>query len=264
MARFAAQLRTAQSAHAAVNSLEAVARDQIDQAFDAWDAGLYDARTVRYRLEQIVRQAYRSSVALAVAHVGRQTEDLVPNWRPTNRVFVTPYLTSLISDIRRNLREYKADGLTPEARRRAVLRMRHSAGVAVQRGYTDALISGYGEMADMGLVLKKVWVARPTACPECARLHGTEVGLTDEFPRGRLPVYIDLMGPPAHPHCQCQVVIFVVTLENAFDRVDLDEIPTPDRPQSMTAEAVRRMPSKIFTAFVTFVTSALDRLRRRR
>jgi hypothetical protein len=263
MARFAAQVLSAGQAHDAVNALEAYARQQIASLFDSWDAGHLDDRTVRYALEKVIRDAYRGSVALAIEHVRRQTEDLVPGWSPQQRVFVTPYLTSLVSDVRRNLRAYKVLR-TDKARRTAVLRMMHSAGVAAQRGYTDSLVSAYGEMKDMGLTLRKYWVANfvgHTPCPQCQRLHGTEVGLDESFPIDGFPVYLDLTGPPAHPHCQCHLAVIVVTLENVFDKVDLAKPTQATENKSMSAARVRAMPAQIFTGFIGFVRKALAKIR---
>lgn len=261
MPSFKDQIIAATQAHLTVNALEEAAREQITQTFDGWDAGLYDARTVRYRLERIVRDTYRGSVALAVAQTTEQAG--IPGWKPTERVFVTPYLTSLIADVRKNLRDFKAEGKTEKARRRAILRMRHSAGVAAQRGYTDAVIRANVELADFGMVLRKVWVSRlsPTyqPCPQCVALHGTEVGLEEEFPTGpyRAP-YMDLLGPPAHPHCQCWLVVLTVALENVLDKPNLEK-PQADeeQPTSMTAKSVRSLSGLAFLALVKFVTKVV-------
>lgn len=95
-----------------------------------------NAQTVRYRLEAIVRAAYRTSAAVAAEHTARQSE--IPGWYPQGQIFNTQYLKDLISDIRRNLRDYKSSDKEDKARRKALLRMQHSAGVGAQRGYTDA------------------------------------------------------------------------------------------------------------------------------
>lgn len=263
MARFAEQVRRARTAHLTVNALEDTARAQINQAFDVWDAGELDAQTVRHRLERIIRDAYRGSVALAVAQVAQAAE--IPDWKPRERVFLTPYLKSLLEDVRRNLREYKSAGKTDEARRRALLRMRHSAGVAAQRGCTDALVAAYSEMEEFGLSVRKVWMANLTAgtppCDQCRALHGSEVGISEEFPHvGSYVPYIDLVGPPAHPQCRCWLAFLIVSLENAFDSLDLDT-PAESVESSMTSAQVRSMPAKLFSSFVTFVSRVVKKLR---
>lgn len=262
MARFSEQIASARTAHLAVNALEDVARAQIDIVMGQWDAGVLDARTVRFRLEKVIRDSYRGSVALAVAQVAEQAG--VPGWKPRERVFLTPYLKSLLEDVRRNLREYKASGKAESARRRAILRMKHSAGVAAQRGFTDALVSAYTEMAEFGLTVRKIWFtnfgAGTPPCPQCADLHGTEVGISEEFPTGTFHApYIDLVGPPAHPHCRCWLAFLVVSLENAFDSIDMGE--AAPAVTSMTSKQVRSMPAALFGTFVKFVTGVVRRLR---
>lgn len=261
MASFAEQIQASDNVHAIVDSIEDAARVQISQAFEAWDAGLLDAQTVRHRLERVVRDSYRSSVAVAVAHAQTQTD--IPGWKPKDRVFVTPYLKELLSDVRRNLREYKAAGKTEEARRRAILRMSHSAGVAAQRGYTDALISAYAELVESGMEVRKVWVAHitpeHTPCEDCLALHGTEAPLREQFPHtGFRDPYIDLLGPPKHPNCRCRLVILVVTLENALEDLDL---PNPTPPQSMSSEQVRSMPKTLFMSILAFFAKVVGFLK---
>jgi HK97 family phage portal protein len=61
----------------------------------------------------------------------------------------------------------------------------------------------------------KVWVADPDACPYCAAMDGTVVGVDDDYfkvgdtyhPNGaERPMtisYEDVSGPPLHPNCRC-------------------------------------------------------------
>lgn len=250
MASFGDQLRAAQQAHLAASALEATVRQEIVATFDAWDQGQFNAQSVRWRLESIIRAAYRSSAAVAAAHAARQSG--ISGWTPAP-VFNTEYLQNLLADVRRNLREYKKSDRGDAARRRAVLRMQHSAGVAAQRGYTDALISAYGELADFGFRLRKVWLANfvnNTPCEYCRDLHGTEVALDEDFPTGdnRLKVYGDLKGPPRHPRCRCYLAILIVSLENAFEALDIENPGTA--PLTMTSAQIRSMPAQIFRALV--------------
>ena len=249
MASFGEQLLAAKKAHLAAIALEESVRQQIKETFNAWDSGEYTAQSVRWRLEAIVRAAYRTSAAVATAHVVDASG--LQGWTPPE-VFTTPYLTTLIADIRRNLREFKASDRGDVARRRAILRMQHGAGVAAQRGYTDAMVGGFGELADFGFRLRKVWIANFTnndPCEHCRALHGQEVSLHEEFPADpELKVFGDLLGPPRHPRCQCYLAILLVSLENALEALDIED-PTP-APQTMSTEDVRNMPGKIFTAVV--------------
>lgn len=249
MASFGDQLRAAKQAHLAAASLENSVRQQIAATFDAWDRGEHSAHSVRWKLEAIIRNAYRSSAALASANVARESG--LPGWTPAE-VFTTDYLTSLIADIRRNLREYKLSDRGDTARRRAILRMQHGAGVAAQRGYTDATVAGYSELEDFGFRLRKIWLANfvnNDPCLHCRALHGTEVGLNEQFPAGAdLKVYGNLLGPPRHPRCQCYLVVLVVSLENAFEALDIEH-PSQE-PQTMSTDDVKKMPAKIFSAVV--------------
>lgn len=250
MAGFRDQLQSAARAHAAASALESVSRDQIAIIFDRWDAGEYTAQNVRYRLEAIIRRAYRGSASVAAEHAVRESG--IPGWSPAE-VFSTDYLQSLLSDVRRNLREYKSSDRTELDRRRAVLRMQHSAGVAAQRGYTDQMISSYSELEEFGYRVRKVWLANlvnNTPCEHCLALHGTEVGLHENFPiaSNRLKVYGDLKGPPRHPRCRCYIAILTVSLENALSPLDIEDPPPPAL--TMTTDEVKRMPGPIFRAVV--------------
>lgn len=251
MAGFREQLQSAAQAHAAASALESVVRQQIAEAFNAWDSGVYNAQTVRYRLERIVRQAYRGSAAVAAQHSVRESG--IPGWTPAE-VFSTDYLQSLLDDVRRNLREYKRSSRDEVALRRAVLRMQHSAGVAAQRGYTDQMISAYTELQGFGYRVRKIWMANVvnnTPCEHCRRLHGTEVELHEDFPiptKSGLKVYGDLKGPPRHPRCRCYLAILIVTLENFLEQLDIDN-PGP-APEYMTSAEVKKMPNKVFSAIV--------------
>ncbi len=225
MASYGDQLAAARVAHLAASSIERQARDNIKLAFDEWDAGQYDAQSIRYRLEQIVRQAYRASAVLAAQFASTQSG--LPQWKPSGTVFTSDYLTSLIKDVQRNLREFKSSPRDDPDYRRHVLRLQHSAGVAAQRGYSDALIESYAELEEMGYTLEKVWLANfvnNTPCPTCRALHGTRVGLREEFKvlaSDTAKVYLNLQGPPRHPRCQCYLCILVTDLTNVGEELDV-------------------------------------------
>jgi hypothetical protein len=251
MSGFAEQIEAARVAHNAATAIEASARKQMADAFEQWDAGNLSAQSVRHRLEAIVRAAYRGTAAVAIQHTSQQSG--LPNWKPKG-VFTSNYLTSLIADIRRNLRDYKVSPKEEADRRRAILRMQLSGAVAAQRGYTDALIESYAELEALGYQLRKVWMANfvnNTPCAICTGLHGTSVGLREEFkvrPSDTSKVYINLQGPPRHPNCRCYLVILVVDLTNALDEIDVDQ-PEPGQ-TTMTTEQVKSIPKRIFDAIV--------------
>lgn len=254
MASFGDQLAAARVAHLTATAIETQARSMINTAFDKWDKGELNARSVRHELENVVRAAYRSSAAIASNHASSQTD--IPGWKPSSATFLTPYLTDLVKDVQRNLRTYKESGKTEPARRRAILNMKHSAGVAAQRGYTDSIIASYGELADKGYTLIKVWVANfkdNTPCPICHGLHGTEAPLRSPYPfsaNSKVKVYRDLMGPPRHPQCRCYIVVLIRTLDNAFEKVDLDAPVATNEPDSLSSGDVAKLPLATFMGVV--------------
>jgi hypothetical protein len=262
VASIAAQLESARVSARAAASFEAINRSRIEQLFADWDAGLISNRQIRHRLENVVRGGYRASGATAREHTRRASE--LPDWVPANQTFLTPYLNSLLADVRRNLREYaavrtrrssSADDVE-KARRRALLRIKHSAGVATTRGYTDGLIQAHVELEDLGFKVVKVWMANfenNTPCRYCRALHGTQRGLQETFQvqvkeGTRLAIYRDLQGPPRHPQCQCYLAILIITLENAFEPINVDAPADPE--DETSAAAVRNLPLAVFRAII--------------
>lgn len=273
MASIGAQLDAARvSAHAA-SALEGSNRRLIEQVFDDWESGALTNRQVRHALERVVRNSWRASGAVARAHTERAAD--LEGWSPAEQTFNNDFLTDLLGDIRRNLREYNAalnrrsstEKQIEKARARAILRMRHSAGVATTRGYTDALIEAHAELEDFGFRVVKVWMANfvnNTPCPYCRRLHGTRVGLRENFKAQvagyrRLRVYRDLQGPPRHPQCKCYLAILIITLENAFEPIEVDQPEPPE--DSSSAESVRNLPWAIFMAIVAALRAVAKAVR---
>lgn len=251
MASFGDQIESSRQSHLAVKALEASVRSQIEQVFADWENGAESAQSVRWRLERIVRNAYRSAAAVGVSHVSAQSG--IPGWRPVG-VFNTSYLLGLIADVRRNLRAYKASPRTAADRRRAISRIEHSAGVGATRGYTDAVLETNRELRDFGFMVRKLWLANfedNTPCVFCQALHGKEVDLDKSFPTDSnlLKVYGDLKGPPRHPRCKCRIVILHVRLENLFERLNVDG-PPESASNTLTTSEVKAMPSGVF-GFIT-------------
>lgn len=255
------QLQTHESSILATASLEAASRASISRIFAEWSNGLHSNRSVRYRLEHVIREAYRTSAAVARG-VAERNSDL-PDWK-SNEVFNTDYLQDLLADVRRNLREYKAGNLSSA---QAIFRMEHSAGVAAQRGYTDQIIASYAELEDFGMRLQKYWVANfvdNDPCPACRRLHGTSVGLNESFraETGEPGVYRDLAGPPRHPRCKCRLFIFSKTLENAFEEPNFAQ--PQGSPLMLSTADVKKMSKGIFASVVASLKAILATIRRRR
>lgn len=90
-----------------------------------------------------------------------------------------------------------------------------AAGTAVQRGSTDTQQAIYNEyQTQTGTPgLMKRWKTTSTdPCGMCAALNGTMVGINAEFDyratdvdKDLRPVWKNLLGPPRHPNCRCQL-----------------------------------------------------------
>lgn len=255
MASYAEQLQTAKAAHYAVEALDDQARNLIAQAFTDWDNGLYDAQTIRHRIEAVVRAAYRQAASLGPGVAARASD--IPDWTPAVP-FNNEYLQSLLKDVRRNLREFKAakGEDADKIKRKAILNVQHSAGVGAERGYTDAVLSAYQELADFGYIVEKYWLNNfdngNVPCPFCRALHGKKAKLGEAFKTPQ-KVYLNLQGPPLHPRCHCYLAVIVRSLENALEQVDIEE-PTL-APDTMTTAQIKKIPLAIFKAVVAALGS---------
>lgn len=255
------QLSAASKAHSAVSALEQASRTRIQSIFQSWESGDFDNQQVRHELENAVRQAYRAAGSVAGAHARRQSG--LFNWTPAE-VFNSTYLDALLFDVRKNLREFKRSDRTEKDRRRALLRLQYGVAVAAQRGFTDSLLSAYDELRDFGFKVRKVWVANfvdNTPCAECTRLHGTEVDLKQAFPGSKLKVYINLQGPPRHPNCHCHLVLLLVSLENALEKLDFSTAVA--LPQMMSNEDVKQLPIAAFRSVLSSLRKIVVSFRRK-
>jgi hypothetical protein len=263
MASVEEQLAAARAAHLAASSVEVIVRDSITQVLDAWERGEVSDQQVRHQLENVIRGAYRTSAAVALAHTKEAAG--LPKWNPKSSVFRTEYLGSLLSDVRRNLREYKASDRSETARRRAALRMQLSAAVGAQRGYTDMLIEAHAELEEKGFSLRKVWLANFVnnfPCEHCRELHGTVVKLREEFKvqtSDSPKVYVNLQGPPRHPNCQCYLCIVIENLETALSDINIE---TPAGPRlSATSADIRQMPSTALNSIIASLRATVETAR---
>jgi len=197
-------------------------------------------------VEKVVRGAYHTGAALARVHITNQAD--LPGWTAPEEKRTPPYLKSLLDDVRNNMRDYLNGPRDEKAMRRLMLRVQHSAGVASQRGFTDAMIRAAASLEKAGVSVRKVWTAsfiNNDPCPECRRLHGTEVGVNEQFEVGATRVYRDLLGPPAHPHCHCTLVIFIVGADNAAEEIDLAKPETP-APKELSSNDVKDLSENVF------------------
>lgn len=245
MTSFKDQMTLHVASRRVTDALESASRQEIARLFEDWEKGLLTNQSIRHKLEAVVRSSYRSSASVARS-VAISSSDF-PDWSPAE-TFTTEYLASLLADVRRNLRGYKAGTLT---RAQALFRLEHSAGVASQRGYTDQLIWAYSELEEFGARVEKYWVANfvdNAPCPACTRLHGTSVGLHENFriEDGEPGVYKNLIGPPRHPNCKCRLFIFTLSLDNMFTRIDFES--PEDAPPMVTTAQVKKMSFGVFSA----------------
>ena len=252
------QLYAAEQAHRAASALEDAVRLQVENTFAFWAQGVYTDHTVRFKLEDIIKSAYKASSVMATSSAQRAVGDV--NWTPKG-VSNNEYLKRLVTDVRRNLRVYKKSKRTDADKRRAILFIQHGAGVAAQRGYTDGLLSAFSEKEKV-LELQKMWRANfvnNNPCPLCRSLHGTVVGLHDEFdvPTGK-NVFINLQGPPRHPRCKCYLVILIRDLENATQEVD---DPATKPAPSIDTETIQKMPAGFFLKIIRALQAALKVIR---
>lgn len=257
------QLDSARAAHNTAIALEVIARNSTTDVLMDWEDGKISNRAIRHRVENIIRGTYRSSATVAMQQAAQQSG--LPDWKPKDVTFSTDYLTSLVADVRSNLREYNASTKDEVAARRLELRLELSAVVAAQRGYTDALIASYAELEDKGFRIEKTWLnslIRNVPCRFCRELHGMSVGLHDEFPISISgpKVYVNLQGPPRHPRCQCYLCCFVRTLDNAFDDIDVGD--PAESPKMVDTEAVQNMPKTAFQAVIASLRAVVETQRR--
>lgn len=253
------QLDLSEASKVATDALEASSRLSISELFDLWDAGEFTGASVRHKLENVVRAAYRSSAS--VARVEAQLSSELTEWSPVE-VFNTDYLQALLSDVRRNLRDYKSGALSRE---QSISRIEHSAGVASKRGYTDQMLLSYKELEDFGFRASKFWLANfvdNTPCHLCVSLHGTERPLDQPFPSTGTGVYQDLYGPPRHPRCRCRLFVFIRTMENAFEKPDFTAPQAPT--YSLSSDDVKKFSGGIFASIKASLSAMLRVFRRRR
>lgn len=264
MTTFKVQLESAKAAHLGVSALEDVARERIKALVFEWESGLISTASIRHALEGLVRQSYRASAT--IGHKQAQDSAQLQGWTP-KKLQHSLYLQSLLADVRRNLRDYKASEKGDSDRRRLISRIQHSAGVAAQRGYTDSIISSYSELEDKGYDLTKVWLANfvnNVPCPVCTSLHGTTTGLHDNFPipTKSSAVYMDLLGPPRHPRCRCYIAVLIHALDNMNEPLDIDN---PNEGITvLDTDQVKRMSLGTFTSMVLVLKNSIKAFRKQK
>lgn len=158
------------------------------------------------------------------------------------------------------------------SRTRRTLELRTSLGVSttINRAYTDTQQMAYQTLSVEGIEVRKMWVANfvgNTPCKHCRDLHGTIVGLAEEFPHGdgSLRVYGDLQGPGRHPSCRCRLVLMIdqsLTRSNVTPETMTQAARREDRvPQYLSSNDVRQMEESRFASLIAVFASLLNRLK---
>lgn len=102
-----------------------------------------------------------------------------------------------------------------QAGARLAQRLRAAGATAVYQGSSDAQNAIYDNFVKTNpyIRVRKVWRATASdPCAMCEALDGTSVDVGMQFDheagsdsRDWRPVWRDLLGPPRHPHCRCQL-----------------------------------------------------------
>lgn len=148
---------------------------------------------------------------------------------------------------------------------------------AAHEGYSQAQLA----QVPAGMAVKKMWVAnfaqdpKRGPCLTCIALHGTVVGLHEQFPHGLtyakkpLGVYQGVLaGPPRHPNCRCRLVLITEPTEPtkaAQHAKDVEKVSAQMNEYAMkvvtdtfvtkgfTAAQVRSLPTPLFTRLWRFL-----------
>ncbi len=112
------------------------------------------------------------------------------------------------------LRPVVVDQAVQQAAARLQQRAAATAGTAVNQGAADAQQAIWTQYQNThgGLVYKRWVVTASDPCAVCLALDGTLVAVSAEFDhdagsdtRDWRPVWRNLLGPPRHPNCRCQL-----------------------------------------------------------
>lgn len=125
----------------------------------------------------------------------------------------------------------RTKGVPPVARARshALANTRYAVVRAANAGREES----YKQAEERGVDVRKMWwAAIDSCCSDCAKLHGTIVDQSDDFPWRDLDLRItpyreELPHPPAHPNCRCRIIPITADILNVTDlnqvRYDRDQ-----------------------------------------
>lgn len=189
----------------------------------------------RDRIADTIRAGYDAAANIALARARRDLDDIpaeLPELDTTLDVIIGDLDTMFRhgeADIANTIRVAydgvqgdDADTLRPavvdQALKQAAARLEQralaAAGTAVNQGSSDAQQAIWAALQNRtGRTLAKRWmVTASDPCDMCAALNGTVVAVAAEFSREAgddskqwRPVWRNLLGPPRHPNCRCQL-----------------------------------------------------------
>lgn len=112
-------------------------------------------------------------------------------------------------------RTLTVDAAVAVAKARLQQRAAAAAGTAVNQGSRDAqqgIWAQYQNITGVKNLMKRWHVTSAEPCGMCDALDGTMVGVNAEFDHSATtkdadlrPIWMNLLGPPRHPNCRCQL-----------------------------------------------------------
>lgn len=158
------------------------------------------------------------------------------------------------------LRADEAQDIVRRASRNLGFRTKIAASVVVRRSAEEiklVSVSGW----------RKMWVASfvdNVPCDHCIALHGTVIGIDEEFNAAAgnlyLRVYGNLQTPPRHPNCRC--TLWIIPPEST--EVSAPKTKKVVKPVLMSSEDVQSMPLKVFAKLIAALKSVVKVFRSRR
>lgn len=268
MTDYVEQLERTISSHSSLLIADMAISDAIEEAVNDYLNGDLNDRQIRFALERVAREHYRSN-ARAAQELVRDLTEQNQRWTPVPLEVSGEALRIAVKDIQRNLREFKDSDGGESARALLEFRVRLSAEYASQKGFSDGMELSYKAVEEQGKSVYKVWVATyhsGDTCTHCLKLHGQIARVGKEFiaPAG-LNVYGTLHGPQAHISCRCTAVYFVAA-DKDKEKFETGEVnlplPTPgSSPRMIGVDDVSLLPLKVFMAILKALMKAVASLR---
>lgn len=254
MTSFSEVLGLAKTANDALNAVEDAADAHLQSAFVKFQNGYITLAELRLDMLNSTQAGYITAGTIANNHMTKIADDASLPAIDTPLVKTSPALASVLDDISRNMGVFEYSERDATALRRLRFRTSLSVQHAVRRGFTENQLATGKALSDAGASVHKMWLANflnNSPCPTCRALHGTELDLSDEFDHGdaKAPkTYLDLLGPPRHPHCHCYLLVYVVTLDTVSQA---PAAPILEEQKYMHSHDIRKLPRSVYIAALT-------------